>query len=90
MSNQYIVVADQERESMEQHLALAERALSAFVTAVHQFFGAEQASRAADSWIEELEQTDWPSEAPVIDWRTVTVAAAGRLVDRDKRRLSRS
>ena len=90
MSNQYIGVADQERESMEQHLALAERALSAFVTAVHQLFGAEQASRAADSWIEELEQTDWPSEAPVIDWRTVTVAAAGRLVDRDKRRLSRS
>jgi hypothetical protein len=83
-------VADQERESMEQHLALAERALSAFVTAVNQLFGAEQASRAADSWIEELERTDWPSEAPVIDWRKVTIAAAGRLVDRDKRRLSRS
>jgi hypothetical protein len=90
MSNQYIGVADQERESMEQHLALAERALSAFATAVHQLFGAEQASRAADSWIEELERTDWPSEAPVIDWRKVTIAAAGRLVDRDKRRLSRS
>jgi hypothetical protein len=89
MSNQYIVVADQERESMERHLALAETALSAFVTAVHQLFGAEQASRAADSWIEELEQTDWPSEAPVIDWRKVTIAAAGRLVDRDKRQLSR-
>ncbi len=90
MSNESIGVADQERESMAQHLALAERALSAFVTAVHQLFGAEQASRAADSWIEELERTDWPSEAPVIDWRKVTIAAAGRLVDRDKRQLSRS
>ena len=90
MSNQYIGVADQERESMEQHPASAERALSAFVTAVHQLFGAEQASRAADSWIEELERADWPSEAPVIDWRMVTIAAAGRLADRDKRQLSRS
>ena len=90
MSNESIGVADQKRESMAQHLALAERELSAFVTAVHQLFGAEQASRAADSWIEELERTDWPSEAPVIDWRKVTIAAAGRLVDRDKRQLSRS
>jgi hypothetical protein len=81
MSNECIGVADKEGESMAQHLALAERELSAFVTAVHQLFGAEQAWRAADSWIEELERTDWPSEALVIDWRKVTIAAAGRLVD---------
>ena len=90
MNNESIGVADQKRESMAQHLALAERELSAFVTAVHQLFGAEQAWRAADSWIEELERTDWPSEGPAIDWRKVTIAAAGRLVDRDKRRLSQS
>jgi hypothetical protein len=90
MSNESIGVADQEGESMAQYLALAGRELSAFVTAVHQLFGAEQASRAADSWIEELERADWPSEAPVIDWRKVTIAAAGRLVDRDKRQLSPS
>jgi hypothetical protein len=81
MSNEYIGVADQQREPMAQHLALAERELSAFVTAVHQLFGADQASQAGDIWIEELERTDWPSEAPVIDWRKVTIAAAGRLVD---------
>jgi hypothetical protein len=90
MSNETIRVTEQEGKSMAQHLASAERELSAFVTSVHQLFGAQQASRAADSWIEELERTDWPSEAPVIDWRKVTVAAAGRLVDRDKRQLSRS
>ena len=90
MSNESIGVADQEGESMAQHSALAERELSAFVAAVHQLFGAEQASRAADNWIEELERADWPSEAPVIDWRKVTIAAAGRLADRDKRQLSRS
>jgi hypothetical protein len=90
MSNESIGVADQEGESMAQHLALAERELSAFVTAVHQLFGAEQAWRAAGSWIKELDRTDWPSEAPVIDWRKVTIAAAARLVDRDKRQLSRT
>ena len=90
MSNECIGVADQQREPRAQHLALAERQLSAFVTAVHQLFGAEQASQAGDIWIEELERADWPSEAPVIDWRKVTIAAAGRLVDRDKRQLSRS
>ncbi len=80
MSNEYIGVADQQREPMA-HLALAERELSAFVTAVHQLFGADQASQAGDIWIEELERTDWPSEAPIIDWRKVTIVAAGRLVD---------
>ena len=56
MSNESIGVADQKTESMAQHLALAERELSAFITAVHQLFGAEQSWRAADSWIEELER----------------------------------
>ena len=86
MSNECIGVSDQEVESMTQHLALAERELSAFVTAVHQLFGAEQARRAGTN----LERMDWLSEAPVIDWRKVTVAAAGRLVVCDKRQLSRS
>ena len=90
MSNECIGVTDQVGEFMAEPLALAERELSAFVTAVHQLFGAEQARKAGTSWIEELERMDWPSEAPVIDWRKVTIAAAGRLVDRDKRQLSRS
>ena len=83
-------VADQEGQLMAQQLALAERELSAFITAVQQLFGAEQAGQARDVWIEELERTDWPSEGPIIDWRKVTIAAAGRLVDRNKRQLSRS
>jgi hypothetical protein len=90
MSNETIRVTEQEGKSMAQHLASAERELSAFVTAVHQLFGAEQSWQAGNIWIEELERADWPSEAPVIDWRKVTIAAARRLVDRDKRQLSRS
>jgi len=90
VGNESIGVADQEGQLMAQRLALAERELSAFITAVHQLFGAEQSWQAGNIWIEELERMDWPSEAPVIDWRKVTIAAAGRLVDRDKRQLSRS
>src|ERR1700680_3452494 len=88
MSNESISLTDQERESMAQHLASAERELSAFVTAVHQLFGAEQARLAADNWMEELARTDWPSESPLIDWREVTIAAAARLVGREKSQLS--
>ena len=84
MSNEYIGVADQQREPMAHHLALAERELSAFVTAVHPLFGPEQARYAADNWMEELEQTDWIIEAQAIDWRGVTIVAAARLVGCDK------
>ena len=38
--------------------------------------------------MEELEQTDWISEAQAIDWHAVTIVAAARLVGRDKRQLS--
>jgi len=90
MSNGSIGVADQEGDSKALQLAWAERELSAFVTAVQQLFGAEQSWQAGNIWIEELERMDWPSEAPVIDWRKVSISAAGRFVDRDKRQLSRS
>ncbi len=84
MSGESVSVTDQEGISMAQHLATAERELSAFVTAVHQLFGPEQARDAAENWMEELEQTDWISEVQGLDWRAVTIAAAARLVGRDK------
>jgi hypothetical protein len=49
MSNESVSVTDQEGKSMAQHLASAERELSAFVTAVYQLFGPEQARYAADN-----------------------------------------
>ena len=69
---------------MAQLLASAERELSAFVAAVDQSFDAEQGRRAANLWIEELGRTDWPSGAPDIDWRKITIAAAAKLVRHDK------
>jgi len=89
MSNESISVIDQEG-SMAQLLASAERELSAYVTAVNQLFGAEQGRKATKTWLEELERTDWPSGASVIDWRKVTIAAAARLVRRGKGQVSRS
>jgi hypothetical protein len=88
MSDESISVIDQEG-SMAQLLASAERELSAFVAAVNQLFDAEQGRKAAKNWIEELERTDWPSGASVIDWRKVTIAAAARLVRRGKGQVSR-
>jgi hypothetical protein len=89
MSNQSIRVNAQEERSIALPLASAEKELSAFFAAVHQLFGAEQAQKAADNWIEELEGVDWSSEASVIDWRRVTIAAAARFVGRDKGQWSR-
>jgi hypothetical protein len=67
---------------MAQLLASAEREWSAFITTVNNLFGAEQARQAGKDWIVELEQTDFPSAAPVIHWRRVTIAAASRLAGR--------
>src|SRR5580704_1161519 len=70
--------------STAQLLASAERELCAFVTAVNQLFDAEQGQKAAENWIEELERTDWPMGASVIDWRKVTIRAAARLVGKSR------
>jgi hypothetical protein len=70
--------------------ASVERALSAVVAAVNELLDAEQARRPAEEWMEELERTDWPSEAAGIDWRKVTIAAAARLaVTKDSSRETR-
>ena len=93
MNNEMIGATDQKggrARSMAQLLTSAERELSAFVAAVDELFGAEQARQAAENWIEELARTDWPSEAPVIGWRQVTIAAAARLVGRNKGQLPRN
>jgi hypothetical protein len=60
-------------------LILAEKELSAFISAVHKLFGAEQARQSALHWIEELERMDWPSGESIPDWRRATVGASARL-----------
>jgi hypothetical protein len=60
-------------------LVLAEKELSAFITAVEKLFGAEKARQSALDWIEELELMDWPSGESIPDWRRATVVASARL-----------
>src|ERR1700724_514556 len=60
-------------------IVLAEKELSAFISAVHKLFGAEQARQSALHWIEELELMYWPSGESITDWRLATVVASARL-----------
>ena len=70
-------------------LGSAERELSAFLTAVKELFGTEQARQASEDWIGELAHTDLANRASVIDWRRVTIAAGARLAVRVNGQLAR-
>lgn len=60
-------------------LILAEKELSAFISAVDELFGPRQARQSAFDWIEELELMDWPSGESIPDWRQATLGASARL-----------
>jgi len=62
-------------------VAIAERELSAFFSAVKQLFGSEQAERSAEEWLQELTEVDGlPASAR--EWRLITVKASTRLASR--------
>ncbi|HEX3106736.1 MAG TPA: hypothetical protein VHQ22_20030 [Terriglobales bacterium] len=60
-------------------LIQAEKELSAFIRAVDELFGAEQARQSALDWIEELKLMDWTSGDSITNWRRATVGASARL-----------
>lgn len=60
----------------------AENELSAFIAAVTELFGPEQARLSANDWLDELELIDGPPPFITCDWRTVTIAASARLATR--------
>lgn len=60
----------------------AERELAAFISAVTELFGLEQARLSAEDWLDESESIDSPSRSTSGDWRAVTVAASVRLANR--------
>lgn len=60
----------------------AERELSAFVNAVTQLFGSDQAKLSAEDWLDESELMDSPPRSESRDWRAITVAASARLASR--------
>jgi hypothetical protein len=61
---------------------LAERELSAFIIAVTERFGPEQARASTRDWLDESEIIDDPSRSTGRDWRSVTIAASARLASR--------
>jgi hypothetical protein len=79
----------------EEQIKMAERELSAFVRAVTELFGPEQARLSTEDWLDELELKDVLPRANSRDWREVTVAASARLANRgtlarDHRRLAKT
>jgi hypothetical protein len=63
-------------------MVTAERELGAFIRAVTELFGTEQARLAAQDWVDELELTDALPGPARRDWGSVTVAASARLARR--------
>ena len=73
----------QETSACEENLlAIAERELGAFMRAVTELFGREQAVLAAEDWVDELESMDGLPGPAMRDWGAVTVAASARLARR--------
>jgi hypothetical protein len=66
----------------EDQINMAERELSAFIRAVTELFGPEQARLSTEDWLNELEQKDTPPRSTTRDWRAVTVAASARFANR--------
>jgi len=63
-------------------MVIAERELGAFITAVTELFGPEQARLAAEDWVDELELMDALAGPTRRDWGSVTVAASAQLARR--------
>jgi hypothetical protein len=83
------------RFTCEDEINLAERELSAFIRAVTELFGSEQARLSTEDWLDESELMDGLYGAARKDWRAVTVAASARLAKRgtlarDYRTLAKS
>ncbi len=63
-------------------IPMAKRELSAFMTAVAELYGPEQAEQSADDWLNELESTNATTLLAVNAWRSITIASAARLANR--------
>jgi hypothetical protein len=63
-------------------MEIAERELSAFIRAVTELFGPEEAKLSAEDWLGEAELMDGPPHSTSQKWRAVTIAAAAMLANR--------
>jgi len=65
-----------------QQTQMAEREFSAFISAVKELLGPEQAELSAVDWLDESELMDSQRGCTSSDWRAVTIAASARLANR--------
>ena len=63
-------------------MTMAERELGAFIRAVTELFGSEQARLAAEDWLDELVLVEAMPGLTSRDWRSITIAASARLANR--------
>ena len=61
---------------------MAQRELGAFMSAVREGYGSEEAMLAAGDWLNEFEATDELPGLTIGDWRRITITATGRLANR--------
>jgi hypothetical protein len=66
-------------------VTMAERELSAFIRAVTELFGSEQARLSAEDWLDELASMDCLPGSTSRDWRSVTIAVLARLATSGER-----
>ena len=63
-------------------MTMAERELGAFISAVTELFGSEQARLAAEDWLDELVSMEALPGLTSRDWRFITITASARLANR--------
>lgn len=63
-------------------MSMAERELGAFITAVTELYGSEQANISAEDWLDQLELMHELPELTSRDMRLITMSAAARLANR--------
>jgi len=63
-------------------MTMAERELAAFISAVTELFGSEQARLGAEDWLDELVSMETLPGLTSRDWRLITIAASARLANR--------
>jgi hypothetical protein len=68
--------------SCKEQTQMAEREFSAFISAVKELHGPDQAQLSAVDWLDELELMDSQPGSTSRHWRAVTIAASPRLANR--------
>ena len=66
----------------KEQVQMVEREFSAFISAVKELFGPEQAQLSAVDWLDELELMDSQPGSTSRRWRSVTITASVRLAKR--------